>query len=268
MFIKKYKESCSILNITLEQSLDDEKLKSVFKSLAIKHHPDKGGSEETFKKINSAHEFIKKHQKDYQSFLDTPVDNSLNDFIDSMMSFSTPKKMKKRGSVDVVIDMELTLEELNDTFKNMVMYTRRISCETCNGVGCPKCSGIGVLYQDVMLEVNITSEVMNEDGNLVYATFGDQIKGLPMGNLIIKPIYKKGEKFWIELIENDFPAVVSEIQVYTSDTDKTIRVETLHGKVDVKLPDKIKNNQKLRLKGKGLQFKNKKGDHYLILKTI
>jgi DnaJ-class molecular chaperone len=268
MFIKKYKESCKILNITLEQSLNDNVLKSTFKSLAIKHHPDKGGNEDTFKNINSAHEYIKNYQKDYINYLNNPIDNSFNEFVESVMDFSTSKKMKKRSSVDITIDMDLSLEELNDSFKNMVMYTRRISCSDCKNSGCVNCNNIGVLYQDIMLELNITSEVMDFNGNLIYYTYGDQIKNLPMGNLIIKPVYKKEEKFWLETVDNDYPIVLSEVKIHSSDANSKLVVDTLNGKVKITLPEKIKNNQKVRIKGKGLQFKNKKGDHYLILKTI
>lgn len=270
MFLKTYEESCKILKISLVDSLNDEKLKSTFKQLAIEHHPDKkGGDEETFKKINSAHDYIKKHQEEYIKYLNAPRPYYDSDeFVESINTFNVKKRMKRRPSVDIVIDMELTVQEINDTFKTMVMYTRRISCEECKNEGCSNCGNIGVLYQDVMIEVNITADVMNEDGNLVYYTFGDLIKNLPMGNLIIKPIYKKGEEFWIEKIENDHPAVTSELKLYSTDANSTVRVETVDGKVDVKLPDKIKNNQKIRIKGKGLQFKNKKGDHYIILKTM
>lgn len=269
MFLKTYEQSCKVLKITLTDSLNDEKLKSTFKQLAIKHHPDKGGDEEKFKKINSAHEYIKKHQEEYINYLNAPLPSFDSDeFVESINTFTVQKRMKRRPSVDITIDMELTVQEINDTFKTMIMYTRRISCEDCKNEGCSNCNNIGVLYQDVMIEVNITADVMNKEGNLVYYSFGDMIKNLPMGNLIIKPIYKKGEPFWIEKVENDYPAVTSELKIYSSDAGSTIRVDTLDGKLDVKLPDKIKNNQKIRIKGKGLQFKNKKGDHYIILKTL
>jgi DnaJ-class molecular chaperone len=269
MFLKTYEESCKILKINLKDSLDNEKLKATFKQLAIKYHPDKGGNEDKFKEVNSAHEYIKKHQDDYILYLNSPpISHHSDDFIESINTFNTKKRMKRRPSVDVIIDMDLTVEEINDTFKTMVMYTRRISCEDCENKGCSNCGNIGVLYQDVMIEINITADVMNEEGNLVYYTFGDLIKNLPMGNLIIRPVYKKEQKFWIETVQNDYPVIVSELKIDTSDANNTVRVDTLHGKIDVKLPDKIKNNQKLRIKSKGLQFKNKKGDHYIILKTL
>jgi molecular chaperone DnaJ len=152
--------------------------------------------------------------------------------------------------------------------KTMVMYTRRISCQDCEAVGCHTCRNVGVLHQDVILEVNITADVMDKDGNLVYSTYGDLIKGLPMGNLIIKPIYRKGEEFTIQLSDNDYPVVISECNVFEGDGGKKIRVDTLHGKVELTLPDKIKNNQVIRIKGKGLQFRYKEGDHHIILKFI
>ena len=275
MLFKKYKESCEVLSISLDQSLDNEKLKFTFRKLVVQHHPDKGGSEDKFKEINSAYEYIKKHQDDYEKFLTNPPDDTIDpslfnvdEFIDNISTFSVNKRMKRRPTVDVKIDMELTLQEIHDSMKTMVMYTRRVSCQDCEGQGCQTCRNVGVMHQDVILEINITSDVMDKDGNLVYSTYGDLIKGLPMGNLIIKPIYPKGELFSLQLSDNDYPVVISECNVFEGDGGKKIRVDTLNGKVELTLPDKIKNNQVIRIKGKGLHFRHKEGDHHIILKFI
>ena len=39
-------------------------VKSVYRTLSLKHHPDQGGDEEEFKKINAAYDEIKKIRKD------------------------------------------------------------------------------------------------------------------------------------------------------------------------------------------------------------
>ena len=40
----------------LERNADAKAIKKAFRKLAIKHHPDRGGNEATFKKISEAYE--------------------------------------------------------------------------------------------------------------------------------------------------------------------------------------------------------------------
>lgn len=42
---------------------DEEEIKRAFKKLAMKHHPDKGGNEENFKKLQEAKETILKKEE-------------------------------------------------------------------------------------------------------------------------------------------------------------------------------------------------------------
>ena len=50
-----------ILNV--ESSANDETIKKAYRKLAAKHHPDKGGNEEKFKKINEAYSLISTKEK-------------------------------------------------------------------------------------------------------------------------------------------------------------------------------------------------------------
>ena len=62
MYIKE--EYYSILNASRTDSLDE--IKKKYKRLALKHHPDVGGSEEYFKKINLAMDIINEfHEENY-----------------------------------------------------------------------------------------------------------------------------------------------------------------------------------------------------------
>lgn len=269
MIPKKYRESCEMLSITVDESFNNDHLKSSFRKLVIEYHPDKGGDENKFKQLNSAHEYIKKNQDAYKKYLKTPtIDDNVSEFIDSMDTFFTSKRMKHRASVDIVISLELSVQNIDDTLSTMVMYTRRITCEECEGKRCSQCKNLGITYQDVILEININANAMNENGSLVYHTYGDAIKNLPLGDLIIKPIIKGDDHFQLKIVEGGLPGVESTQNVFETDAGQTVRVDTIQGKVDIVLPDKIKNNQVIRVKGKGLSFKNKTGDHYIILKFI
>ncbi len=51
-----FNEACKILNI--DKKFTGEMLKKAYHTAALRHHPDKGGSEETFKKIKEAYELL------------------------------------------------------------------------------------------------------------------------------------------------------------------------------------------------------------------
>lgn len=48
-----------ILEVTPEST--QEEIKKSFRRLAMKHHPDRGGDEDLFKKMSSAYSFLEKH---------------------------------------------------------------------------------------------------------------------------------------------------------------------------------------------------------------
>ena len=51
----------SVLGV--DKNADDATIKKAFKRLAMKHHPDKGGNEEEFKKVNEAYAILSDPQK-------------------------------------------------------------------------------------------------------------------------------------------------------------------------------------------------------------
>ncbi len=54
------KVAVKIMGFADRDQIDADSLKKQYKMLALKHHPDKGGRAETFRKINAANEYLKK----------------------------------------------------------------------------------------------------------------------------------------------------------------------------------------------------------------
>jgi len=51
-------EALVVLGLDKEQDLDTNKVKVAYRKLAMKHHPDKGGDAEMFKRIAAAYESL------------------------------------------------------------------------------------------------------------------------------------------------------------------------------------------------------------------
>jgi DnaJ-class molecular chaperone len=59
--------------VSFDDSRSEKTLKKQYRALALEHHPDKGGDEEKFIKINASYEFISKYS---ESILDhKPIEN-------------------------------------------------------------------------------------------------------------------------------------------------------------------------------------------------
>ncbi|MCF7906295.1 molecular chaperone DnaJ [Candidatus Gracilibacteria bacterium] len=164
-----------VLGVSKEASKAD--IKKAYRKLAQEHHPDKGGEEQKFKKINEAYETLSDDQKrsQYDQFGSAGTNGgsgggsgfsgfsggfSASDFggmEDIFSSFfgggrSKTKSAASRGS-DLEVDIEIGFDEaLRGTTKS---FTSRAfeSCEKCDGKGgtghkkCASCQGTGAVSQ-------------------------------------------------------------------------------------------------------------------------
>lgn len=167
------KDYYQLLNLTNEDknlNFEDfkKKLKTNFRTLAFKHHPDKGGDETLFKEINEAYEVLSNQEskEKYDRFGHNapkgggaggfnPFDH-FNEFFGRAgfnpfsNDFNPPKV--RRGE-DLNVNLKLTLEEILNGTNKKIKYRRKHSCLTCEGKGgtgekkCPHCHGTGNLTQ-------------------------------------------------------------------------------------------------------------------------
>lgn len=128
----------------ISKSASPEEIKSAYRSLSKKFHPDinkEPDAEEKFKKINEAYSVLSNSES--KNSYDNPP-QSRNPFdhwnIVRTQTFNTP----------ITIKVNLSLEDLfKDEIKNIV-YQRRVFCKSCNGEGgsgskqvCRTCMGSG-----------------------------------------------------------------------------------------------------------------------------
>ena len=159
-----------ILGVSRDASQDE--IKKAYRKLAHKHHPDKGGDEERFKKINEAYNVLsdEKKRSQYDRFgkagasagasgFDFGGQNyqgqgfsfdfgsgggfdDMGDVFEQIFSnfggqsrTRTRTRKKTNKDNDIKIDLEVNLKEILNQTKKEVNLTRMVDCLECNGTG-------------------------------------------------------------------------------------------------------------------------------------
>ena len=132
----------------VNENATQEEIKKTYRKLAMEHHPDKGGNEETFKKISEAYDVLsdenKKNQYDHQR--KNPFGGGNSIFEEFFNGFKTNFR---QNVPDKIIDLEVDVLESYLSNEKTFTYTRNEKCEPCDGTGgekikCPTCNGMGV----------------------------------------------------------------------------------------------------------------------------
>lgn len=140
----------------VQENADQDTIKKAYRSLAKKHHPDKGGDDETFKKVSEAYDVLSDESKrqQYDNQRRNPFGDmgggGFNPFGDMFNMFGG--QQKRRGAPEKVIDIMVTVIESYLGVDKNITYPRKHSCGDCNGSGgerlhCNVCNGIGVIVQ-------------------------------------------------------------------------------------------------------------------------
>lgn len=135
-----------------------EEIKKAYRKLAIKHHPDRGGDEEEFKKINEAYSVLsdpeRKHAYDNPPHRGGfhPNMNSWDDVFGEF--FRNMSRRQQAGPVsdkDIRFNLGVNLEQIKRGASQTIRYSRNVSCSACFGKGgtsprrCSTCGGVGSL---------------------------------------------------------------------------------------------------------------------------
>lgn len=151
-------------------------IKKAYRTLAKKYHPDKGGSEAKFKKINQAYEILGDEQKraQFDRFGSAGAQNGFGGSSQGFGGFSTQNfggfedifssffggggtqqrnpRTPQRGS-DLEVEADITFAESITGTTKKFSARRYKACKTCNGKGgsgeksCSTCGGRGQVTQ-------------------------------------------------------------------------------------------------------------------------
>lgn len=157
----KHTELYEILGVKYNAS--ENEIKKAYKRNALKHHPDRGGDEEEFKKISHAYEILSdKNKRDiYDKYGEEGLSNQSNmnpsDIFE--MFFGNPfhqqqqyhhQQRRKKKCNPLVIQLHVTLEQLYNGDKIIKHLDIQKICKKCDGEGgnkppvkCSICEGKG-----------------------------------------------------------------------------------------------------------------------------
>lgn len=142
-----------------ENATQDE-IKKAFRNKSKEHHPDRGGNEEEFKKINEAYSAIGDEQKraEYDNQRNNPFGNMGGnpfggDPFDIFANMFGGGRQQRRAP-DRVVDLKIGAVDSFLGKRIDVNFTRKKNCDPCGGQGgeritCNTCGGTGVLMQKI-----------------------------------------------------------------------------------------------------------------------
>jgi molecular chaperone DnaJ len=153
----------------VKETATQDEIKKSYRKLAVEHHPDKGGSEETFKKISEAYDTLSDQSKrnQYDNSRKNPFNGmGGNSFEDIFGNFYT---QRKRAVPDKIIDIEIgTIESYNSSDK-VITYQRKHACNSCEGNGgdkvqCGTCNGLG--FSTVTMGTGLFTQTFRQPCNV------------------------------------------------------------------------------------------------------
>lgn len=214
-----------ILGLSRNASRDE--IKRAYKELARRHHPDKGGDADLFKKINEAYGVLSDEnlRSKYDRFGKEGmegVDMSGFDFFDIFQMHHRPSRRQTR---DRVMDLEISLEEAHNgasvkfRFKRKIFTGEASRCNQCDGRGqvveqmttnigiiqnmrlCPACAGVGTNVREDQFQT--VAEVINIDipprcpsgQQILVEGKSDEMPNMATGNLVLRIVFRPHPSF-------------------------------------------------------------------------
>lgn len=287
-----YKDYYSILGLKRDATQDE--VKRAYRKLARKYHPDvnkEAEAEIRFKEVAEAYEVLKdtdkraaydqfgENWKSGQNFKSPPgwefrdftgshrsaeaSGQGFSDFFEALFGGSRGRaeqysnrnfSMFDGGFADHGLDLrakiEITLEESFHGSKKTISLSRNQANPTAGS------------SDSTSLQVTIPKGIL-EGQQIRLEGQGERTSSNgPRGNLFLEVVFAKHDTFKVKKRDVTMTLPVTP---WEAALGATIKVPTLGGVVDLKLPPGSQSGKKLRLKGKGLSTSSMSGDQYLIL---
>ena len=308
----EYKDYYDILGV--KRSASDAEIKSAFRKLARKYHPDVNKTKEAeskFKDINEAYEVLSDKQKrqrydslgsnwqggqsytpppgfenfgfgnggNYQSFsFDGQDMGGFSDFFSSLfgdmmgqgrttqgMNFGgfdfggrqTQQRRKTaeppKENLDVTMTLNITARDVFERKPVNVKYNNMERCTKCSGGGgyCSNCGGTGIKTELKSIKVKLPPDVT--EGKKVRIKGEGQTDAYGRNGDLYLIVHFKDSEYDI-----DGSDLSKEVEITPTEAVLGCKkdIETLHGKISIKIPPRTSSGQSLRLKNLGLPKKS------------
>ena len=209
------------------------------------------------------------NKKEKNKFKETEKSASFSfkwsDFVSKYYSQNEKKNAPKRGD-DINTDIEITISEaINGTTKIINMLQTQI-CPYCkgrkfvNGTTCSHCHGNGQTSKYKKFSVKIPSGIKNNSKIRLAGEGENGTNGGVSGDLYITVHILEPQNYTTQGYD-----ILKNIEISPSQAvlGTEVKIETIRGKVSVKISPNTKNGQKIRLKNCGLENNSKFGDMIL-----
>ena len=238
--------------LEINQNASQKEIKTAWKRLAKKFHPDKAGNTKHMQDINEAYETlsnINKREK-YDDLCKPKINNSI--FNTSI--FETIKNTKKVNFNNLFIKDDITNKgnvitlhkNINEIIDNHLTFNIDIykKCSKCNGTGiidiykcCNICNGTGTLKTKQEFNIQINNEKIND---ITLKNVGNYKKNGKEGDIIIY-FDKKNETININILAN----------IYDMYFGNNIKITIQDKHFNVKLQRRTQSGTMLRIKKAG-----------------
>jgi curved DNA-binding protein len=230
----------------VKRGASSDEIKKAYRSMAMKHHPDRGGDEKKFKEISQAYDVLSDPQK--KQMFDSGVDPAnpqqqgfrggnpfefhfgAGDFNDVFSQFGFGQRPQRRNSsINVVVD--LTLEE--------VLSGKDVTAE----VGMPN-------GQNKVINISIPAGIEHGQQIRYQGMGGTEIPGIRAGDLIVNINIKRHPKF-----QRDGTTLIYEhkISVWEAILGGSANIETLDGRtLSIGIPKGSQPDTVLSCRGEGI----------------
>ncbi|WP_322796378.1 J domain-containing protein [Tepidiforma sp.] len=179
----------------------------------------------------------------------------------------------RRGQ-DVETPVEITLEEAFHGTTRVLNLQSPEACRTCGGSGeiagaiCHACEGMGVVTRPRRLEVRIPAGVKTGSRVRVAGEGRPGIGGGPAGDLYLLVTVLPHARF--ERRGDDLYAEV-DVPVVDAVLGGEVTVQTIDGRVALRIPELTQNGRQFRLSGKGMPVlgqAGRRGDLYVKARVV
>lgn len=177
----------------------------------------------------------------------------------------TQQRPQKSEKLDITKNLDITAKELFEDKTITVKFSELEKCTQCPPNGfCTHCGGTGFVNNSSSVKIKLPKNV----------TEGQKIKLKGKGR--VDSYGRRGDMYLVVHIKDgeyqiDGTTLIKEVEITPTEavlgTQKDI--ETLHGKINIKIPKMVSSGQALRLKELGLPDKNGKyGDLKVKMKIV